>query len=308
MRLLVKQNDQVVNEFQFKKGPVNIGRHADSQIFLANRLVSRHHAVIYSTTNGTWFLEDLDSANKTYLNDKPIHKAEIKTGDSLRIIDFTIDINLENDTVVDKAINLDDTLSKTAYSMENTLDVTQKDSKTTAPKSPLEPQIIIRKIDSNRGPDIRLPAKRAKDFMRATEAICKTNSLDELLSALLSIVTRQFRSFHAWCALRDEPTGPMTAHLGKQKDGSRVEMKQIEFAEKINQAVEKSQFLLFPRIPPKDYKEKINSVIIAPIKGQGGCFGVVYLDNDLSHEHYSLSDLDYLMLLAIHTADVIENF
>ena len=34
MRLVVKRNDQIVNEFQFDRGPVYIGRHAHSQVFL----------------------------------------------------------------------------------------------------------------------------------------------------------------------------------------------------------------------------------------------------------------------------------
>jgi hypothetical protein len=34
----------------------------------------------------------------------------------------------------------------------------------------------------------------------------------------------------------------------------------------------------------------------------------LYVDNAMDHEHYSLSDLDYLMLLAIHTAAIVENF
>ena len=47
MRLVIKKDDKVINEFQFKRGPVNIGRHADSQVFLADRTVSRHLAVIF---------------------------------------------------------------------------------------------------------------------------------------------------------------------------------------------------------------------------------------------------------------------
>jgi hypothetical protein len=39
-----------------------------------------------------------------------------------------------------------------------------------------------------------------------------------------------------------------------------------------------------------------------------GCFGVLYVDNAMDHEQYNLSDLDYLMLLAISTAAILENF
>ena len=63
-----------------------------------------------------------------------------------------------------------------------------------------------------------------------------------------------------------------------------------------------------PRIPPKTGAKPINSALIAPIAGQGGCFGVLYIDNDKAHPSYEISDLDYLMLIAIHTSTVVENF
>ena len=286
MRLVVKQNGRTVNEFQFGKGPIYIGRHMHSQVFLPDRAVSRQHAVIFSTQDGTWMVEDLDSANKTYLNEQAIHKAEIKTGDVLRITDFTIEINLEEDVKADKPINLEDTLT-TAYR---------------------GPQIIVRRPDSEHAPDIRLPAKRAKDFLQATETICRANGLDEVLQTLLRIVTKQFSAYHTWCALRNQPTGPMTSHAGKRRDGQTVQLSEIALNEKITQAVEKGQFLLLPRVPTQRREGEVNSAIIAPIVGPAGCFGVLYVDNAMDHEHYNLSDLDYLMLLAIHTSAILENF
>jgi GAF domain-containing protein len=48
--------------------------------------------------------------------------------------------------------------------------------------------------------------------------------------------------------------------------------------------------------------------MIAPIMDPTGCFGVIYVDNALEQQPYTLSDLDYLMMLAIHTAAILENF
>jgi hypothetical protein len=66
-------------------------------------------------------------------------------------------------------------------------------------------QTIVRKLDAEHAPDIRLPAKRAKDFVQATETICQANGPDELLRALLKITTAQFAAYRTWCALRNEP-------------------------------------------------------------------------------------------------------
>jgi len=295
MRLIVKRNGQTVNEFRFDKGPVYIGRHAHSQVFLPDRAVSRQHAAIFITEDGKWVVEDLDSANKTYLNDKEIHKAEIKTGDSIRIADFTIEIDLEADTNAGEPIHLEDTL------------VAASQKSTPTPTASAR-EIIVRKPDIERAPDIRLPAKRVKDFLQATETICKANGLDDVLKTLLSITLRQFGGYHSWCALRNLPSGSMTCHAGKSRDGSAVELGDIKLHKKITQAVDKKEFLLVPRVSSPAKEEKIRSAMIAPIIDPTGCFGVLYIDNAMDNEHYSLSDLDYLMLLAIHTAAIIENF
>ncbi|MFB0525226.1 MAG: FHA domain-containing protein [Phycisphaerae bacterium] len=286
MRLVVKQAGRTVNEFRFVKGPIYIGRHMHSQVFLPDIMVSRQHAVIYMTQDGKWIVEDLDSANKTFLNDKAIHKAEIKSGDYLRIVDFTIEINIEEETEADKRIHLDDTLITTFR----------------------EPQVIMRNLDAEQAPDIRLPAKRYKDFVQVTEAICKAHGPDEVLKALLSIMSQQFAAYHVWCALRNEPSGTMTCHAGMRRDGQAVQISDIKLNEKINQAVENSQFLLLPQVLDHVEDKTIRSAMIAPIMGAAGCFGVIYIDNDMEQEPYSLSDLDYLMLLAVHTAAILENF
>ena len=286
MRLVVKQDGRTVSsELQFDKGPIYIGRHSKSQVFLPSEAVSRQHAVIFTTQEGKWTVEDLDSANKTYLNEEVIHKAEIKTGDVLHIVDFDIEINLD----AGKPVQLEDTLN-----LEATL--------ATPPH-----EIIVRKTDPAHAPAMRLAARRIIDFSRATQAICKAGSFDEVLQLLLDITIEQFDALHTWCALREQPTGPMTSHAGRKQDGQPVELGEIELHEKINQAVEKGQFLVLPRVTAQIEQEKIRSALIAPIIGSTGCFGVIYIDNALEKEHYSLGDLDYLMLLAIHTGAVLKN-
>ena len=155
MRLVVKQDDVVVNEYQFTKGPIYIGRHTHSQVFLADRKVSRQHAVIFATPEGKWVVEDLDSVNKTYLNDEEIHKAEIQSGEVLRIASFSIEVTYKSEAAVGEATDLEDTLSGTIH----------------------EPEIVVRKIDAEYAPDIKMPSKRAKDYFHLTEAICKANGL-----------------------------------------------------------------------------------------------------------------------------------
>jgi hypothetical protein len=83
--------------------------------------------------------------------------------------------------------------------------------------------------------------------MEATEAICKANGLDVLVKTLLSLTLKQFKGYHGWCALRNQPTGPMTCHAGKSRDGRGVNLNDLKLSEKITEAIETGQFVLLPR-------------------------------------------------------------
>ncbi|MDD5459874.1 MAG: FHA domain-containing protein [Phycisphaerae bacterium] len=290
MRLTVRKQGEKVNGFTFVKGPIHIGRHTDSQIFLPDRAVSRHHAILFTNTDNEWFIEDLDSMNKTYLNDQPVRKMPVNTGDKIKIGDFELEINLQEEQLGD-AINLDDTLEKTSLGSQ----------------VGLEPQVIVRRPTAEHAPAITLPAKRARDFVTCTEMICKSHGPEKIHSTLLKLLLQQFSAWNVWCSLKTQVNGNVVCEGGKRNDGTKVTLNDLALKDRIGEAVQKSQFLLLPRLPHL-YQAKINSAMIAPIISETGSFGVIYLDNDKSHEHYTLSDLDYLMLIAIHTAVVLENF
>jgi pSer/pThr/pTyr-binding forkhead associated (FHA) protein len=289
MRLIVKQKDGDTREFQFSEGPISIGRVAGNQVLLPGRTVSKQHAVISLTDDGKWQVEDMDSANKTYLNDEAIHKAEIKTGDSIRITEFTIEVDFEDKPPVTEPDQMEDTLN-----LEAAL---------TTPKH----ETVVRKPDAQHAPAMRLRARRLTDFSQATDTITEVENLEALLVTLLNIMSRQFSAFHVWCALREQPSGPMTYHAGKRRDGKAVELDQLKLQDKINEAVERGHSMVLPRVSAQiEDKERIRSALIATVRGPAGCYGVLYVDNAMVHDHYTLGDLDYLMLLAIHTAAVLK--
>jgi len=169
MRIIVKQKDGNTKEFQFAQGPISIGRGANSHIFLPDKAVSRQHAVINSTDEGRWAIEDMGSSNKTYLNDKAIDKAEIKHGDCLRITDFLIEIIFEEQAGEEMPIQPEDTL--------------QLEAALATPKH----ETVVRRPDAQHAPAMRLAAKRLTDFSKATERIFDAGTLDELLLTLLDI-------------------------------------------------------------------------------------------------------------------------
>jgi pSer/pThr/pTyr-binding forkhead associated (FHA) protein len=287
MRLVVKQGERTINEFHFDKGPIYIGRHSNSQVFLPDKVVSRQHAVIYNTKDGQWVVEDLESANKTYLNDNEIRKAEVKTGDLIRISDFNIEVSFETSSTPDpgETVELEEAPASLATG----------------------PQIIIRKLGAEKAPAIRFQAERATDFLRAIDELKKTDHLDKALLAMLELVSRQFKTYEVWGAVRPKIDGPMVSHAGRNRSGLTVEQATLEFGDKIGEAIDKKQFMLFifTRDMSMQKETQIRSVIIAPLLTPSGCFGVLYANNTFRDDHYNLGDLDYLMLLGLHAASVL---
>jgi pSer/pThr/pTyr-binding forkhead associated (FHA) protein len=299
IRLIVKQKDQIVNELTFDSTPIYIGRKAGIQVVLSDMAVSREHAMI-SAIEDKWIVEDLDSANKTYLNGQAIHKAAVKSGDVLKIADFTIEVDFED--VAGKKAEPVSASDETAA-----LEVTEIAE--AASLSTPRDEVIVRKPDGAHAPAMRLAARRLTDFAQAVESLGEAGNLDELVRTLLDTTLKQFTAFRVWCGLRSQKTGPITYQVGKRRDGKPVELSQIKLSNKITETFEKGQSLVLPQVAARlEETERIRSALIASIKRPSGCYGVLYVDNAMVHEHYSLSDLDYLMLLAMHTAAVLKDY
>ena len=285
MRLTVKRGGDLINELRFSRGPICIGRQIGSQIFLPDKAVSRQHTVIYTTTDGKWMVEDLDSANKTYLNDEAIHKSEVKNGDVLKIADFRIEIHVDEFGKQDSSVSLEDTLHATLH----------------------EAQIVFRHLDSVDAPLMRMQAKRGKDFSFAATAICRCLAIQELLATLLDLLFRQFSPFRAWAALRKNPAEAMEVSNGRKINGQAVRFEELYLGPRISEAIKNHCYILVTRLPIQQEGDKIGSAMIAPIMCEGACFGVLYADSSLDHEHYGLNDLDYLILVSLMAGAFVRN-
>ncbi|HAL45668.1 MAG: hypothetical protein A2Y12_19350 [Planctomycetes bacterium GWF2_42_9] len=286
LHITIKNADQTVNEFTFTPDKeIIVGRRPDVNVVLTDSAVSRQHAKFTADEN-CWNIEDLDSANRTFLNGNAIHKSPIKKGDILKIANFVIEVDVIS---ARHQITPDDTVS-----LEASLS-TPRD------------EVIVRKPDAGHAPAMRLAARRLSDFSQAVEEIGKAANLDEFVQAILKVSIQQFTAFRVWCGIRSSNTGPITFQIGKRRDGKLVQLSDIRMAPKILETFERGQSLVFPQVAAKlETTERIRSAMMASIKRPSGNFGIIYIDNAMVHQHYSLSDLDYLMILAMHTAAVLK--
>lgn len=90
-KLVKMHNGEVVEEYPITKSELRIGRASDNDVILHDETVSSHHAVI-SVANVSedgfakeYRIQDLQSTNKTYVNNKETGERKLQDKDVVRI-------------------------------------------------------------------------------------------------------------------------------------------------------------------------------------------------------------------------------
>src|SRR5271154_2841911 len=93
-KLALKFSDNVLREVALSGGVVTIGRQPDNALQIDNPIVSGHHARIF-WENNHYVLEDNESFNGTYLNNRSVSRAVLSDGDVIVIGKHRIEFHSE---------------------------------------------------------------------------------------------------------------------------------------------------------------------------------------------------------------------
>ena len=88
-KLMLKFEAAFIREIKLDKPSFTIGRKPDNDIALDNAAVSGHQCKMYES-GGTWYVEDLNSTNGTFVNGKKTLKAGLKNGDTINLVKFSL--------------------------------------------------------------------------------------------------------------------------------------------------------------------------------------------------------------------------
>ncbi len=83
-RLVLSLKGEVVSEAYLVPGRFIIGRTLDNDLQVDSRFISRHHAQVVTTFEGSW-IEDLNSTNGVYVRGKRIRRHRLAEGDVVQI-------------------------------------------------------------------------------------------------------------------------------------------------------------------------------------------------------------------------------
>ncbi|MFH1969394.1 MAG: FHA domain-containing protein [Verrucomicrobiota bacterium] len=89
LRYVLPDGEQ--KEFELGRKSITIGRGAETNVLIADKLASRIHCGI-SCKDGNYFLRDFDSRNGTFVNDHLIEVCRINPGDRIRVGDMVLSV------------------------------------------------------------------------------------------------------------------------------------------------------------------------------------------------------------------------
>jgi pSer/pThr/pTyr-binding forkhead associated (FHA) protein len=94
-KLIIKFNDVVIDQIILKQGDMNVGSRPGSDVLLDNLAVSGNHASIFTIGEDS-FIQDLNSTNGTFINNKKVNKHHLENGDVVTIGSHTLTYVNEN--------------------------------------------------------------------------------------------------------------------------------------------------------------------------------------------------------------------
>jgi general secretion pathway protein A len=83
-RLVLTLKGSKVQESYLVPGRLVIGRTADNDLQIESKYVSRHHAQVVTTTDGSW-IEDLNSTNGVFVRGRRVRRHKLQEGDVVKL-------------------------------------------------------------------------------------------------------------------------------------------------------------------------------------------------------------------------------
>lgn len=84
LKIELKYENKTLASYETESEQLNIGRNPKNDILIDSMAVSNFHATVKKVMNA-YFIEDLNSTNGTFVNEKKIDKYELLDGDEIII-------------------------------------------------------------------------------------------------------------------------------------------------------------------------------------------------------------------------------
>lgn len=268
---------------------VIIGRGDTAQVRLRQSKVSRHHCQL-TYENGFYSIQDLDSKNGTWVNNRRVHKAILFHHDRIAVGSAEFRFVLEGEP---------------------------SDAASQAIADPSTDVVFETNIREKQGPDatssllLSLPRSEAgedqEDIERNLSVICKVISsvnaehqLDRLLEIIMDSAMQVSGADRGYLIAAKKLNGALMPLVSRNREGLPAYARET-FSRSIVSECYENSYSILRADPAHDIDasesiitQKIQSIMCAPMTDKEGPVGVLYVDTLLGSRKFSKRDLQVL--------------
>ncbi len=295
--------------YELSDKPSILGRHPDCEIVVDAGAVSRQHAQICA--DGTsFYIEDLQSRNGTYVNDQMIEGRRVLTdGDQLRVCDVAFTFHGGERGQLGDVTKDESTKTVNANPRETILIDDDGDSSGSTIMSKLDVLSSHGRIQLTASPEVKLDA-----LIEITQALAKALSLDEVLPGVLNSLFKIFvQADRGFIVMRrDDELVPMWTKVRRPDSDSTLRISRTI----VRQVMETKEAILSADAASDERFEmsqsiadfRIRSMMCAPLlDSEGNALGVLQIDTLDQRKRFQQQDLEVLASVASQAGIGIDN-
>ncbi|NIA12786.1 MAG: FHA domain-containing protein, partial [Nitrospiraceae bacterium] len=273
---------------------LTIGRNLDSSIYLEDPQVSRRHAIVESTPNGT-FVRDLGSGNGTFVGDRRVVECRLTDGDIITIGGVELRFETAEDSgAMDVRFEFDIKGHVESSDADNVFETF------------FQTPTLATTSEQRHNAQNRLAA-----IYKANQIISSERDLRNLFHRVLDQIFSLVPAHNGVILLKDEKTGRLTTQCVKSGSddtaviSSSIVRRAFDGGEAVitYDAADDSRFGGHASI----ISQNIASAMCAPLTHHNQRLGVLYVDTRGTTNAFTKSDLELLVAFAGPAAIAIRN-
>ncbi len=303
MELVILNGDLEGARFPLSKGNITVGRKSGNDICLSlDPRISRFHAQLGLREDGRWEIEDLESANGTFVGQRRIHAPTvIHPSDRFRMGRTWMML-------------YDDTPSVSQARAVQSVQLTEVGA------GEFEVDNVVYSVSAERAArtDAELAGLRDRLAVYSEVGRALTFSLDvnELLNAIMDAMMECLPAERGFLLLVDRESGEMVPRVARQRRDTGTAQEKATISRHIlEKAVnERVTILTADAMSDERFQEvasvrdlRIRSAVCAPLFHQENVLGVIYLDTTSATHVFTETDVDFVAGVASQAAVAIEN-
>lgn len=299
----LERNDSRRQQFDLRDRTTTLGRHPECEIVVEVGAVSRRHAVI-SEDAGMFYVEDLNSRNGTYLNNRLVSGREpLRHGDQLKVCDVSFTYLADDETGLPEG----KTEEKTVRS--DTVMIEDDNASSLSVMSKLDVSLSSRGVEVSASPKAQLEA-----FLQIANSLGRSISLDGVLPQVLDGLFRIFIQADRGFIVMPDSEGKLIPTWSKFRREDHGEARISRTI--LRMAMEKKEAILTGDAANDerfDMSESINhfsirSFMCAPLMSSDDeVLGVLLVDTLDQGKRFQPKDLEILAAVALQAGLAIDN-